>query len=272
MKKPDFIIAAFPRSGTSQIYNYLGQHPQVRLGKQDLWFFKDPSIFAKGFEWYQSQFENSDYIQGEATAHYFYLDCIVKIQKFCPWAKLIFCLRYPVDRAYSHYWRRVLKARATDPFAKLNREIIYHGEPHSEPNIIHTSLYGYWLKQILPVLSEPPLVIISENAATETPPYQQTMNKVFDYLGLSPHEIIAHQDSELTHKTLKYLKYPWLHKFPMSQRIVHRIPLFWSTAEPPRNKAFEKELTAIYRNDLSILEKLLPRHDFSIWKERYGYD
>ena len=40
MKKPNFIIAGFPKCGTTSLYHYLNEHPQIFMPNQkELHFF-----------------------------------------------------------------------------------------------------------------------------------------------------------------------------------------------------------------------------------------
>lgn len=261
--KPDFLIAGFPRTGSSQIWHYLGQHPQVRLGKQDLHFFRSPTVYAKGWDWYQSQFIENKFLQGEATVHYFYPYCINSIMKHCPDTKLIFTLRNPVDRAYSHYWQRVRASRTRSSFAKA---ILVGGrnlEDKTTQNIFQTGVYTLWVRNILAMLPNRPLFIVSENARNEDPPYQETMSKVHAHLGLPDRTITP---SDYTHKNKHYLKYPWLRKLRGVQRIVDRLPCFWQDKEPKRNPMQEKLLGLAYWKSILDLEKLLPECNLEPWK------
>ena len=46
MKKPNFIIAGFPKCGTTSLFHYLKQHPEIFMPKQkELHFFTQRQIF-----------------------------------------------------------------------------------------------------------------------------------------------------------------------------------------------------------------------------------
>ena len=261
--KPDFLIAGFPRTGSSQIWHYLGQHPQVRLGKQDLHFFRSPTVYAKGLEWYQSQFVDNEFLQGEATVHYFYPYTIERILKHCTDVKLIFTLRNPVDRAYSHYWRRVHSARTRTRFrdAILVQDRVL--ENKTTQNIFMTGQYVVWVRYILAVMSQRPLFIVSENARNEDPPYQETMSKVHAHLGLPDRALTP---NDYTHKNKHYLKYPQLRSLRGMQRIVDRLPCLWSDTEPKRNRMEERLLGLAYLKSITDLQVLLPECNLEPWK------
>ncbi|HBE53503.1 MAG TPA: sulfotransferase, partial [Cyanobacteria bacterium UBA11369] len=66
----DFIIIGAQKSGTTSLYNYLIQHPQVVPARTKEVHYFDLN-FDKGIEWYQEQFHPCDrqhnLITGEAS-------------------------------------------------------------------------------------------------------------------------------------------------------------------------------------------------------------
>lgn len=113
---PDFIIAGAMKSGTTSLFYYLMQHPQIMAStvKQVRYFDGGPEPthdnFARGPCWYRSHFpfvstlKRSGSITGEASPMtMFHPDAAMRVWKTVPGVKLIFILRNPVDRAISHY-------------------------------------------------------------------------------------------------------------------------------------------------------------------------
>lgn len=121
---PDFLIIGAPKSGTTSLYHYLTQHPQIFMSSnKEPYFFafegSRPTFCGPGDEqaWInaQSVVNLSDYQQlftkarddqqcGEASTMYLYVkESCDRIYHYIPQAKLIAFLRHPVDRAYSHY-------------------------------------------------------------------------------------------------------------------------------------------------------------------------
>lgn len=107
---PDFIIIGAQKAGTTSLYHYLSQHPEIVLSARKELHYFDHS-YQKGEYWYRGQFPSvrrnkavKQIITGEATPNYiFHLRCPSRIRETVPDIKLIAVLRNPVDRAISHY-------------------------------------------------------------------------------------------------------------------------------------------------------------------------
>lgn len=122
---PDFLIVGTKRGGTTSLWNYLIDHPQVlpmfpavRGSKSNAYFFEN---LGRGIHWYRSHFHAAAYrrirerrvgrtVTGEASPFYMYGPHIPRlIAEQLPAAKLIVLLRDPVARAHSHHGERVKK-------------------------------------------------------------------------------------------------------------------------------------------------------------------
>jgi hypothetical protein len=136
VKLPNFLIIGAMRSGTTSLWRYLRQHPQIYM--PDL---KEPrflaSVLGLGDEFYRFQrvckshpaCTFDDYIQlfrkardenaiGEASPHYLYLyrSTIPTIKHYLGDVKIIIILRNPADRAFSAYKHALLISNRRSPF------------------------------------------------------------------------------------------------------------------------------------------------------------
>jgi sulfotransferase family protein len=105
---PDFIIAGAQKSGTSSLYHYLSQHPNLLASTpKEVRYFDRDDNFRKGKNWYHRSFINlngdkENYLCFEATPEYLYRSFAAKrIHDEYPNLKVIAILRSPVKRAYS---------------------------------------------------------------------------------------------------------------------------------------------------------------------------
>jgi hypothetical protein len=104
---PNFLIVGAMKSGTSSLANWIGAHPQafIAAGKE-IHFFDVDENWQLGLEWYRENFDGTDgaLAVGEGTPRYMFLRrAVERMAAAVPEAKLIVCLRDPVERAFSHY-------------------------------------------------------------------------------------------------------------------------------------------------------------------------
>lgn len=110
-RRPNFFIVGAPKSGTSALDHYLGEHPDVFMARKEMHFFgKDlwfaPKIYRRNLEAYLAEFEGcrEDQTAGEASVWYlFSKEAAREIREFNPEAKIIIMLREPVQMMYSLY-------------------------------------------------------------------------------------------------------------------------------------------------------------------------
>lgn len=112
---PDFLIIGAMKSGTSSLFHYLAQHPQLvpAREKEIHYFDQDEGTFGgtQGSpNWYRSHFPiRATMWRGsltyEATPKYLcHASSAKRISEAIPGARLILILRNPSERAISHYF------------------------------------------------------------------------------------------------------------------------------------------------------------------------
>ena len=97
-KGPDFLIIGAQKSGTSSLFYYLNQHPDIVGSKvKEVRFFNRDDYYRKGFRWYYQFFKPiifSDLIRPklyfEATPEYLYREsALQRIYQYNPKLHLI---------------------------------------------------------------------------------------------------------------------------------------------------------------------------------------
>ncbi len=108
MSRPDFLVIGAQKAGTTSLYNYLIQHPQIIKNKswKEIRYFDLPENYSKGFGWYLGNFpsklQKGDRLTCDASPSYLHFDYIpAHIKKDLGNIKMIAILREPVKRAYS---------------------------------------------------------------------------------------------------------------------------------------------------------------------------
>ena len=120
------MIAGVMKSGSTSVYHYLKQHPEIYMSSE-----KEPDFFnynyEKGEGWYLSHFKNvkNEKAIGEASVRMFNMyEALKMLKKFNPEIKLIFVFRNPVERLYSNYMYDLSKGiiRPYENFSKIIRD------------------------------------------------------------------------------------------------------------------------------------------------------
>ncbi len=124
---PDFLIIGAQKCGTTSLYCYLAEHPQiVTVPHKEVHFFD--LNYDRGLAWYDACFPPSnkpDSIVGEASPYYlFHPQVPARVYQHFREIKLIVLLRNPVDRAISQYYHEVKLG-----FEKLSLEEAIACEP-----------------------------------------------------------------------------------------------------------------------------------------------
>lgn len=138
---PNFLIIGANKAGTTSLYNYLKQHPQVYMSPvKEPMFFKfmgkqlDTSKPGSEITLKHAVNNINDYSAlfndvsgekaiGEASTAYLHNPyCAESIKKYIPDVKIIVVLRNPVERAYSNYLMYVRWGLETLDFEEAVRE------------------------------------------------------------------------------------------------------------------------------------------------------
>jgi Sulfotransferase domain len=111
---PDYLIVGAQKSGTTSLWEYLNEHPNVEPACTKEMNYFDAN-YQRGIAWYRSHFSLQSEQSltaacghptqtGESCANYmFHPLAPQRAAETVPDAKIIFLLRNPVDRAFSHY-------------------------------------------------------------------------------------------------------------------------------------------------------------------------
>ena len=124
---PDFIIAGAQKSGTTSLWAYLCEHPDVAPPLTKEMSFFDVN-FQRGLNWYRMHFPLQSSVRrqnaaggrlltGESSAYYmFHPLSPQRIAASLPGVKIILLLRNPVSRAFSHYQLKLRRRQETLSF------------------------------------------------------------------------------------------------------------------------------------------------------------
>jgi Sulfotransferase domain len=293
MTMPNFLIIGAMKSGTTALYYYLEQHPQIYMSP-----VKEPNYFCSGEQEnsvgnsatrigdYQDLFKDvsGEKAIGEASHCYLYEpEAAARIQDYIPDAKLIAVLRNPVDRAYSHFLHMVRNGREplTD-FAQALREEETGGyQKRNLQDYVGRGRYYDQLKRYFNTFSRDQIKVYLYEDLSNAP--IDILQDAFRFLGVDdsfvPDVSLRRNVSGYPkHKTVdKLLTKPSLIKDALKIYLPARLRWRLSKAfddlktrnlvePPPVQPEVRRQLIGVYREDVLKVQKLIHR-DLSGWLE-----
>lgn len=191
-KAPDFLIIGATKCGTTSLFFYLSQHPQILPPhKKEINFFNHN--FDYGMPWYLAHFptitDDKKYLTGEASPSYIYNSQVRKrVKQLFPNTKIIVMLRDPVARTISEYYHAAnhgLEERSLSTIIKQETKqlsVKSRKEALDKFGYLLNSIYidriSQWLTDFS---SENMLIIDSELFFQQT---EQIMQQVYRFLDL----------------------------------------------------------------------------------------
>lgn len=180
---PNFLVIGAQRSGTSWLAQNLRRHPQVFLPKvKEIHFFD--RHYEKGMEWYESHFDGrkDEPAVGEATPAYLHgayskRDIPALIRQHLPDAKLIACLRNPVDRAYSNYLQNLANFDE-------NRGLSFEEKLAATPEILQIGEYATQLERYYAHFPREQIHLVLYDDVEREP--LAVLRSIYSFLGIDP--------------------------------------------------------------------------------------
>ena len=124
----DFAVIGAQKAGTSSLFQYLRQHPQLHIPQgKEIPFFSRDERYELGWEWYAQEFFShapGEALWGTVSPQYM-SDPLApeRMRDTMPEIKLVAILRNPVHRAHSHYKMAILRDLETRSFEQAVREL-----------------------------------------------------------------------------------------------------------------------------------------------------
>jgi hypothetical protein len=301
---PNFLIIGAAKAGTTSLYRYLEQHPQIYMSP-----VKEPKFFAfegetpdycgpgdryanrftiTDLEAYQAQFQDTtnETAVGEASALYLYSPkAVERIQHRIPNTKLIAILRHPVDRAYSSFLHLIREEREPlNDFAQAlaEEEVRIHNQWQFIWHYKTVGFYSVQLKRYFDTFSQSQIrVYLFEDLATK--PIEVVQN-IFQFLevddtfvpdlstqynaSIVPSNKAAVKKNEILHTFLTKtnpIKSILKPLLPVKQRQRLKTNLIATNlAKPTLALELRQKLLEEYREDILKLQDLIQR-DLSQW-------
>src|SRR5215210_1543732 len=292
MTMPNFLIIGAMKSGTTALYYYFEQHPEIYMSP-----VKEPNFFSSQEQenaadtvtqigTYQHLFRGASGEKAIREASHSYLyepSAAAEIRRYVPEAKLIAILRSPIDRAYSHFLHMVRSGtEPLDDFAQVLRE--EEAGIHKErifQDYIGRGLYYNQLKRYFGTFPREQIRVYLYEDLTDAP--VSTVQDTFRFLKVDDSFV---PDVSLRRNVSGHPRYKTLDRLLRSQsRIKHAAKIYlparlrWRLSEafddlktrnliapPPLQSEVRRQLMGVYREDILNVQELIHR-DLSGWLE-----
>jgi hypothetical protein len=208
---PSVLIIGTQKGGTTSLFNYLVQRPDVRipLAKEVHYF---DLHYDQGTRWYRGHFPYSHQLRHGALsleASPYYLVHPLAPQRaaqLLPKVKLIALLRNPIDRALSHYQHEVRAGRETLSFEeainheparlageeeRLCRDPLYYSYNHHRFSYLLRGIYVDQLRRWMAYFPRPQLLVLQSERLFRDP--ASVTATVCEFLGLPPHRLARYK-------------------------------------------------------------------------------
>lgn len=269
---PDFLVIGAMKSGTTSLYRYLRDHPEIQMSTtKELHFFAEPEVWARGWEWYESQFPvraAETVAMGEASTSYTKFPELggvpARIAEHLPEVKLIYVLRHPVERMRSQYLHRIGEATESRPIDQALVE---------DSSYLHWSQYATQIQKYLEVFDRDRLLVLtSEHLKSDR---RATLERVYGFLGADPTWTDPVQDEEFYRAEDKHGFGPTasrLAHYPRLRRLARRAPRWVKraglgsidTSKGSLSPNIRATLASRLREDVTALRAFMPE-DFDGW-------
>jgi hypothetical protein len=196
---PNFLIIGAARSGTSTLYRFLQQHPEIYLRpdkRPEPHFFFKATEYAKGIRYYEERWfpaKGAWRAVGEASTSYLFgAEVPARIAQHLPGIRLISVLRNPIDRAFSGYWHSVRSGiEKLDFAAAIEHEVERTQAAERTPlgelkpySYVARGFYHAQLANYLEVFDSSQMLVLMFDELCAAPAV--TLNKVYRFLGVAP--------------------------------------------------------------------------------------
>ena len=201
VSKVEFLIAGVQKGGTTALFDYLRDHPQLNLApEKEVHFFDDEAQnwSAPDYDAFHARFAPAGpgRISGEATPIYIYWpDSLERIRAYNPEMKLILLFRDPIARAWSQWRMEHARGAESEPFAWCIREgrdrLADSEKPgfHRVYSYVERGFYAAQLRRILELFPREQILILRSADLDQHP--AEVLGQVFEFLGVSPQKNVS---------------------------------------------------------------------------------
>jgi hypothetical protein len=196
--RPNFFVVGAPKSGTSALYEFVRQHPDVFVPeRKELHYFTrehaarsyyHPSVITDEAR-YLAHFRDADGCRaaGDFSPSYLYFEEAARdIKRFDGDARIIAILRRPTERTISHYLMDVAKGFQDRPLSEFLERTDENAPYHFE--YVETSLYSRALERYLALFGRDHVLVLTAEELSSSG--AETCRRVFRFLDVDDRIVV----------------------------------------------------------------------------------
>lgn len=192
--RPNFFVVGAPRAGTTTLYNYLRQHPDIYVPKRkELHYFtrehaassyyRPPVIRTEHEYLHHFSARKDQSLAGDFSPSYLYFEAAAEeILRFSSGARIIAILRNPTERTISHYLMDVAKGLQDKPLSAFYECTAENRLFHFE--YVGASLYADGVARYQRLFGPDRVHVILSEELWENP--ETTIREALRFLGADP--------------------------------------------------------------------------------------
>ena len=294
--RPNFLIVGAPKCGTTAMWRYLQQHPDIFLSpRKDMHYFGSDLDFRVRTRFSKDEYEaffsdSNEQARGEASVWYlFSKNAAEEIYEYDPKMNIIIMLRDPIPLMYAHYTQMRLnalgdedistfeEALAAEPARKRGQRIPKHNTLPSALLYTEIGRLSVQIQRYLDVFPQEQILFLFQEDMGKNMEavYRQTL----DFLGVNQN----HQTSFARVNTHKEIRFEWM------RTLIGATPQSLKSLLPPKRRArlsrwlrrvnmkhakrpkldpeFEKKLRTQFSSEIDALSAIVGRN-LDHWKHR----
>jgi hypothetical protein len=274
---PTFLVIGAMKAGTTSLYHYLRDHPQVFMPEtKEVNFFNPLRNWRRGVGWYEEQFADAPpeaTALGEASTSYTKYPWVDGVPERIASVldddvRLIYVVRHPIERMRSQYLHQVATGQEWRPIEEAFRK---------EPMYLHISRYAFQLDRYAPTVSHERILVVDARALRVD--RESTVRRIYGFIGVDPSWVPRTLGQEFLVSEGRQMK-------PATLRAIRRIPKIRtaSTYVPEPLKALKRRLTrGLATRELDVAGAVIPhaleeelrqtlRDDIAALRPRLGPD
>lgn len=218
--KLSFVIAGMQKAGTTALWHFLRQHPELFLSeKKELHFFDDETLNWHDPDYdlmYHKHFSGADISQqcGEATPIYTYWPpALNRLRAYHANIKIIVLLRCPIDRAYSHWAMETGRGAETLSFSDAIRSgrkrLTQSGELpgiHRVFSYVERGFYSEQLNRLYSLFPKRNILLVQQDVMQSH--HELILDRICDFLRVNRFQKYPVQDAVFHKGTTKNILPP----------------------------------------------------------------